>query len=535
VAGPYTGTQTVTISTATAGASIRYTTNGSTPSATAGTLYTVPVSIASSLTLKAIAYKTGIGNSAVISGAYTIKVVDPTFSPVAGSYTGTQPVTIGTTTAGASIRYTTDGSTPTSSVGALYSAAVQVSATTTLKAIAFKTGLTDSAVVTAAYTIAVVAPAFSPVAGSYTGTQPVTITTTTSAASIRYTTDGSTPTSSVGTLYSAAVPVTATTTLKAIAYKTGMADSTVATAAYTIAVVAPTFSPVAGTYTAAQSVTIGTITSGASIRYTIDGSTPTSAVGTLYSSPVAISTTTTLKAIAYKIGMADSTVLSGTYAIVPPIVRTARGVFQDKTSTAAWTVGNIAVSSGEALFVVVGANAATLPTVTWGGTALTQNNSLTTASTAAVAIYSLLSPTPATQSLVITWSGTIPSARSCAATTVSGLVLSSAADTNVAAKNGNVTSTSPSTGASGTSAQAREFIFAGVLTQGPSGDTAGTATAPFTLGQRLGTTGGTATTNVTIQELYDIANSAGTFTAAETAITSRKWWAIEQGYKALTQ
>src|SRR5262249_54113989 len=162
--------------------------------------------------------------------------------------------------------------------------------------------------------------------------------------------------------------------------------------------------------------------------------------------------------------------------------------------------GNVTVGAGEALFVVVGGNAATLPTVTWGGTALTQDNSLTTASTAAVAIYSLLNPTPGTQSLVITWSGPIPAARACVATTatVTGLLTSSAKDANVAAKNGNVTSTSPSTGASGTSAQAREFIMAGVLTLGPNGDTAGTATSPFTLGQRLGTTGQSAGSNVTI-------------------------------------
>jgi uncharacterized repeat protein (TIGR02543 family) len=80
-------------------------------------------------------------------------------------------------------------------------------------------------------------------------------------------------------------------------------------------VVAPTFSPAAGTYSSAQSVTISSTTSGASIRYTTDGSTPSSTVGTVYSSPVTISTTTTLKAIAYKSGMIDSSVTSGTYTI----------------------------------------------------------------------------------------------------------------------------------------------------------------------------------------------------------------------------
>jgi hypothetical protein len=80
-------------------------------------------------------------------------VATPTFNPPAGTYTGTQLVTIGTTTSGASIRYTTDGSTPTSSVGTLYVNPVSVSSNLTLKAIAYKAGMTDSLVAPAAYTI----------------------------------------------------------------------------------------------------------------------------------------------------------------------------------------------------------------------------------------------------------------------------------------------------------------------------------------------------------------------------------------------
>ena len=78
---------------------------------------------------------------------------------------------------------------------------------------------------------------------------------------------------------------------------------------------APEFSPSAGTYVGAQSVTITSATPGASIRYTTDGSTPTSSVGTVYSTPVAISSTTTLKAIAYDGSLDDSTVTTGVYTI----------------------------------------------------------------------------------------------------------------------------------------------------------------------------------------------------------------------------
>ena len=56
----------------------------------------------------------------------------------------------------------------------------------------------------------------------------------------------------------------------------------------------PAFSPTSGTFTAAQSVSITDATSGASIYYTTDGSTPT-ASSTLYSTPISVSATTTIK------------------------------------------------------------------------------------------------------------------------------------------------------------------------------------------------------------------------------------------------
>ena len=74
-----------------------------------------------------------------------------------------------------------------------------------------------------------------------------------------------------------------------------------------------TFNPASGNYTTAQSVTLSTATTGASIRYTTDGSTPSSTIGTLYAGPIAVSATTTIKAIAYKNGMADSMLANATY------------------------------------------------------------------------------------------------------------------------------------------------------------------------------------------------------------------------------
>ena len=165
-------------------------------------------------------------------------VATPTFSPPAATYTIMQSVTISTTTAGASIRYTTDGSTPTSTSGTVFSATISVAATKTIKAIAYKSGWTDSEVATASYTItgSVATPTFSPAAGKYLGTKTVTISSTTAGTSIRYTTDGSTPTSTSGTVYSTPISVATTEAINAIAYEAGWTDSAVATAAYTIGI-----------------------------------------------------------------------------------------------------------------------------------------------------------------------------------------------------------------------------------------------------------------------------------------------------------
>jgi hypothetical protein len=72
----------------------------------------------------------------------------------------------------------------------------------------------------------------------------------------------------------------------------------------------PTFSPVAGTYATAQTVTIASATAGAAIYYTVDGTNPTTA-STAYTAPVSIAVTTTLKAIATATGYTASAVATG--------------------------------------------------------------------------------------------------------------------------------------------------------------------------------------------------------------------------------
>jgi hypothetical protein len=79
-------------------------------------------------------------------------------------------------------------------------------------------------------------------------------------------------------------------------------------------VATPSFSPPGGAYTSAQTVTITTATAGASIRYTVDGSTPT-ASSPLYTGPISVPSSRTINAIGIKAGLANSPVGSATYTI----------------------------------------------------------------------------------------------------------------------------------------------------------------------------------------------------------------------------
>ncbi|HVS00455.1 MAG TPA: DUF1800 family protein [Thermoanaerobaculia bacterium] len=79
----------------------------------------------------------------------------------------------------------------------------------------------------------------------------------------------------------------------------------------------PLLTPSPGSYPGSQSVSLLTSTAGAQMRYTTDGSAPTRTTGTLYAGPFLLTASATVRAIAYKDGLADSAVVSGVYAIDP--------------------------------------------------------------------------------------------------------------------------------------------------------------------------------------------------------------------------
>lgn len=173
-------------------------------------------------------------------------------------------------------------------------------------------------------------PTLSPTGGTYSSTQTVTISDSSPSPVIHYTTDGSTPTSG-STLYTSSISVSVNTTVKAVADSSGLSQSPVGTAVYVIGLAAPVYSAGTGKYLTLPSITL-TLPSAANGCFTLDGSTPTGSAGSCthgstYSGPITISTSgTTLKSIATKSGVSNSTETDATYTLVPIIINSS-GLF----------------------------------------------------------------------------------------------------------------------------------------------------------------------------------------------------------------
>jgi hypothetical protein len=304
--GTYTSFQSITLNCPTIGATIRYTTDGSIPTPDSQ-IYTGSFNITKSTTIKAFAQKAGLYDSGITSATYTLSIkigdVDgngfidtfdyllmlkyvngtindfpveddlwigdldgdglinntdvslmrqkifgeigffpkeqvkaPSFSLAEGTYYSTQTVTLQSATEGAIIRYTTDGTMP-ASTSELYIGPITVSNSETIKAYASKEGMVDSDIAHATYTIIfkVKNPVISPSGGTYTSIQTVTLSCATEGAAIRYTTDGTAPTST-SPVYTEPITVAGSKTIKAYASKEGMVDSDISTAEYQLAI-----------------------------------------------------------------------------------------------------------------------------------------------------------------------------------------------------------------------------------------------------------------------------------------------------------
>jgi len=314
----YDSPRTLTMSTATDGATIHYTLDGVTDPTKDSATYSSALSINENTTVKAIALHADYGDSEITTAEYLIRASAPQFSlDDANPYRGTQQLTLTSATTGATILYTVNGDDPSTN-GLTYDPAtgISLSTSTVVKAISREENMVDSALVTKSYSIPPIAamPVIEPEGGTYASKQTVTITTTEEGGTTRYTTNGDDPTAS-STPYTVPFDVEVNTMVKAITVKDGYWDSDVAQKSYQIQAAAPVFSPAAGSHNGAQTVTITSATSDATIRYTTDGTDPTGD-SPIYSSAISVPQTKTIKAYSSKSGMADSNIVTGEFVIL---------------------------------------------------------------------------------------------------------------------------------------------------------------------------------------------------------------------------
>lgn len=150
----------LTLSAGSDAAKIMYTTDGTTPSYKngVGELYSDPISITHSTTVKAIAVSSKDEESAVVTKEYKLELPVPIISEATKIFTAPFTVSLSTeATAAEAILYTLDGTDPSWENNATkkYTEPIQISATTTLKAISYATNGTTyeySPIATATYT-----------------------------------------------------------------------------------------------------------------------------------------------------------------------------------------------------------------------------------------------------------------------------------------------------------------------------------------------------------------------------------------------
>ena len=349
----------------TSGATIRYTTDGSTPTSnssyysgssyrTTDGEYHTGVLVLGGSTVRARAFTSGYDASDVsertVSASRTATPVIVNYG-TSYSYPSYFVVGISCSTPGATIRYTTNGSTPTSSsttysndrcyttTGGEYYYGILVPVGSTVKAIATAAGYTSSLVETLDTYIGTAAtPVITDCGDSLSSSyRVVTISCSTTGADIRYTTDGSTPTSS-STLYLPSsrytsdlsvyngIVVPAGSTVKAMAFASNLNNSSVFSITTKSGTVdAPTIIDY-GVYsgnTSKHVIGISCSTSGATIRYTTNGSTPTSSsssyspgsyettAGVVYSG-ILVSEGSTIRSIGIKSGYDNSNIANYT-------------------------------------------------------------------------------------------------------------------------------------------------------------------------------------------------------------------------------
>lgn len=316
---------TLTLSCATDDVTIYYTTNGDDPTTTSlqfDAENKPTISAGANVTVKALAVKAGM-ESDIATATYTYYTVkQPAFETTSGTavyYNDNVEVTCETD--GADIYYTltTDGSDPadpTDESTEYPDGGITIAANSVKIKVIAKKGSDYSPVASATYILNNPdAPVFSVEEGAVARNTVVNISSR-EGTTIYYTVDGSDPNGADDSgVNSVNITVTDDMTIRAICIDGAANISSETSGDYTIAQVAkPAFSAAAGMVSKGTQLTVTTATEGATIYYTLDGSTPTSS-SNVYSGYIQINGAHTVKAIAIKENYIDSEVMSAAYTV----------------------------------------------------------------------------------------------------------------------------------------------------------------------------------------------------------------------------
>ena len=245
------------------------------------------------------------GRGADVYSHWSFEATNDCSTPTITYSSATGKITITTIPVDADIHYTTNGDEPSSSVGELYNDPFVVSSPVTIKAIATKTGFSDSGIATKSFD-QVATPDF-----EMTDDGTVRLTCATNGASIYYEM-GSTPSdpTTSSTHYAGFIKNAAGQHIKAIAVKDGLINSAILeTGQITFTCATPVIRKTSPT---TFSIICSYPTSGVTIRYNkgINPDDPTTESGTIYNGPVTINESETIKAIAYATNYTPSDVVT---------------------------------------------------------------------------------------------------------------------------------------------------------------------------------------------------------------------------------
>jgi hypothetical protein len=311
-AGIYAGFANIVISSLVSG-TIYYTTDGTTPSSQNGTLYTSAFNITSTTLIQARQYVDGFTLGEVANAFYTINPITLTATPDTGTYLiGTlDPIVLETDSEGATIYYTTDGSTPTEASTEYTGAITPFDVITTLKARAYNSPASPSEVLTEVYSIQALAPTVSPASGTFINEQLVCFSNPNPQGQVFVSLNGG----AFQDITDECVILEEITTYVAEVRSEAYVTSAQVSGTISIQCSAPTISPAGQAFEDDIEVTITTTAPSGTTYYTLDGSEPTQS-SLLYTAPFTLTATAQVRAKTFRIGTLASETSVANYTLI---------------------------------------------------------------------------------------------------------------------------------------------------------------------------------------------------------------------------